>query len=84
MPPSHALLPWLDVVGLTVFAGSNALADVCLSLGVVGICSVAVGDTAGSGTLWALLTRAPYTSWPIRSNLMSTNAWRVSIEMLPS
>lgn len=57
--PSPILSPWLDVVGLTVFAASGALAGVRLRVDVVGVCFFAVVTAVGGGTLRDLLIGAP-------------------------
>ncbi|MFW2828617.1 trimeric intracellular cation channel family protein [Sphingomonas sp. ID0503] len=53
------LLPWLDLLGLSVFAASGSLAAVRKRLDVVGACFFALITATGGGTLRDLLIGAP-------------------------
>lgn len=55
----YHLLPWLDIVGLAVFAASGALAGVRARLDILGICFFALITATGGGTLRDLLIGAP-------------------------
>ncbi|HKX77754.1 MAG TPA: trimeric intracellular cation channel family protein [Novosphingobium sp.] len=64
MPPNlpatiEPLLPWLHMVGLSVFAASGAIAAVRKRLDIVGICFFALITATGGGTLRDLLIGAP-------------------------
>ena len=59
--PLHfdTLLPWLDLVGLSVFAASGALLAARKRLDFVGACFFALITAVGGGTLRDLLIGAP-------------------------
>jgi uncharacterized membrane protein YeiH len=57
--PLHALLPWLDLAGIAVFAASGALAAARKRLDFVGACFFALVTATGGGTLRDLLIGAP-------------------------
>ena len=57
--PIEALLPWLDLAGLAVFAASGVLMAVRKRLDFVGACFFALITATGGGTLRDLLIRAP-------------------------
>src|SRR5262245_53912013 len=54
-----ALLPWLDIAGLSVFAASGALAAARNRLDFIGACFFALITATGGGTLRDLLIGAP-------------------------
>jgi uncharacterized membrane protein YeiH len=54
-----ALLPWLDVAGLSVFAASGALLAARKRLDFIGACFFAIITATGGGTLRDLLIGAP-------------------------
>lgn len=57
--PLHALLPWLDLLGMAVFAASGALAAARKRLDFIGACFFAIITATGGGTLRDLLIGAP-------------------------
>lgn len=56
---SEALLPWLDIADLSVFAASGALAAARRRLDFVGACFFALLTATGGGTLRDVLIGAP-------------------------
>jgi uncharacterized membrane protein YeiH len=57
--PVESILPWLDIAGLAVFAGSGVLAAVRKRLDFVAACFFALVTAVGGGTLRDLLIGAP-------------------------
>lgn len=57
--PFEALLPWLDIAGLSVFAASGALAAARKRLDFIAACFFALITATGGGTLRDLLIGAP-------------------------
>lgn len=57
--PLEALLPWLDMAGIAVFAASGALMAARKRLDFIGACFFALITATGGGTLRDLLIRAP-------------------------
>jgi len=57
--PIEALMPWLDIAGLSVFAASGALAAARARLDFVGACFFALITATGGGTLRDVLIGAP-------------------------
>src|SRR5688572_31199001 len=57
--PFDALLPWLDLAGLAVFAASGALLAARQRLDFIGACFFALITATGGGTLRDLLIGAP-------------------------
>jgi uncharacterized membrane protein YeiH len=57
--PFDALLPWLDLAGLSVFAASGAIAAARKRLDFIGACFFALITATGGGTLRDVLIGAP-------------------------
>jgi len=57
--PLSAFLPWLDLIGISVFAASGALAAARKRLDFVAACFFALITATGGGTLRDLLIGAP-------------------------
>jgi uncharacterized membrane protein YeiH len=55
----ESLLPWLDIIGLSVFAASGSLVAARKQLDIVGMCFFALITATGGGTLRDLLIGAP-------------------------
>jgi uncharacterized membrane protein YeiH len=86
--PIDLLLPWLDVIGLTVFAASGALAAARKRLDFVGACFFALITATGGGTLRDLLIGAPifWMQGPVPVMLcviVAVAAWAVPLRWWP-
>lgn len=85
-PP--ALLPWLDLAGISVFAASGALAAARGRLDLVGACFFALITATGGGTLRDVLIGAPifwmHDATPVLlCILIATLAWIVPLRWWP-
>jgi uncharacterized membrane protein YeiH len=86
--PFQALLPWLDMAGIAVFAASGALMAVRQRLDFVGACFFALITATGGGTLRDLLIDAPVfwvqDATPVLLCLgVATAAWAIPLKWWP-
>jgi uncharacterized membrane protein YeiH len=88
LPPIEALLPWLDIAGLSVFAASGALAAARKRLDFIGGCFFALITATGGGTLRDVLIGAPIfwmqSAVPvILCVIVATAAWAIPLRWWP-
>ncbi|MFV0622489.1 trimeric intracellular cation channel family protein [Sphingomonas sp. ac-8] len=86
--PLQTILPWLDLLGLSVFAASGALAAARQRLDFVGACFFALITATGGGTLRDLLIGAPifwmHTAAPVLLCVaIAAAAWVVPLRWWP-